>query len=210
MANSTDAALSRTPVRLRRQPRWLAAGVLAVTLGGLGTAYAVTSLVASDEVVRVTRTVHRGETLAASDLAVVSVSRSAGLSTVPASELSSLVGQVASTDLPGGSLIGPGTVGGPEVPPGMARVGLKLAPGRVPVAGLRPGASVLIVALQGPQESEEGVEEASVPATLAGEPVEQPDGSVAVDVMVAGQRAEAVARLAASDRVALVREGDAA
>ena len=66
---------------------------------------------------------------------------------------------------------------------------------------------MLIVALQGPQESEEGVEEASVPATLAGEPVEQPDGSVAVDVMVAGQRAEAVARLAASDRVALVREG---
>lgn len=209
MVAPPDTSSSRIQMRLKRQPRWLIAGVLAVATGGLGTAYAVTSLVASDEVVQVTRTVHRGETVSASDLAVVPVSRSAGLVTVPASELSAVVGQVASTDLPGGSLLVAGSVGAPEVPPGMARVGLKLGPGRLPAAGLRPGASVLVVALPEQQDGEQEVSEASIPASVAGEPVELPDGSMAVDVMVAGQRAEAVARLSASDRVALVRQGDA-
>ncbi len=208
MVTPPGTSSSRIQMRLRRQPRWLIAGVLAVAIGGLGTAYSLTSLTASDDVIQVTRTVHRGETVEASDLAVVSVSRAAGLDTVPASELSAVVGEVASTDLPGGTLLVADSVGAPEVPPGMARVGLKLGPGRLPAASLRPGASVLVVALP-QQDGERAVPEASIPASLAGEPVELPDGTMAVDVMVANQRAETVARLSALDRVVLVRQGDA-
>lgn len=210
MTSPTTATPSRAPMRLRRSPRWLIAGVLLVALGGLGTAYAVSSLASSQDVLAATRTVHRGEVIAASDLSVVSVSRSAGLSTVAAGEAPELVGQVAATDIPAGSLLVAGSVGAPEIPPGMSRVGLRLAPGRLPASGLHPGSPVLVVALPEQQASQPDSEpEVSVPATVAAEPVAQPDGSVVVDVLTPGEHAEAVARLSATDRVALVRQGDA-
>ncbi len=210
MTSPTASVPSRAQMRLKRHPRWLIAGVMVVTLGGLGTSFSINSLVASEDVLAVTRTIHRGQTVAASDLTVVSVNRSLGLSTVPAAQASSLIGQVAATDLPGGSLLVSESVGAPEIPSGMARVGLRLASGRLPASGLNPGSPVLVVALAEPQASETDAELLeSVPATIASEPATQPDGTVVVDVLAPNESAEAVARLSATDRLALVRQGDA-
>lgn len=94
------------------------------------------------------------------------------------------------------------------MPLGSSRVGLRLAPGRFPTTDLRPGTTVLVVALpaQGGAVAEELP--ASVPATLVGDAGTQPDGSTLFALAVPSASAELVARLAAADRVALVQTGN--
>lgn len=197
-------------VRLRRDPRWLLAGILAVTLGGLATAFLVTSASAADPVVRVNRTIYRGETIAPTDVSVVTVGRGLDVPTVPGARLAEVVGSAAITDLPRGSLLVADSYGPAGLPPGRARIGVRLEAGRLPSAGLVPGAPLLVVAL--PAAGATGVADdglpASVTATLATAPTQATDGSFVVDLTLASDRAEAVARLAATDRVAIVGVGE--
>lgn len=196
--------------RVRRDPRWLAGGLVAVALGGLASAYGFATVAASEPVIKVNRTVHRGEVLQASDLAVVQVGRSADLKGVPASQLDVVVGKAATTDLPGGTLLVAESVGAAEVPAGAARVGLRLVAGRYPSTPMLPGTKVLVVALPAKAAgvSPGAPAVASVPAVLVGTPSVQPDGSAVLDVNVPVNQAETIARLAASEQVVLVRQGD--
>lgn len=203
---SPDARRPR--LRLRRNPTWLLAGILAVCLGGLASAYLFVSVAATEQVVRANRTIHRGEVVAAADLSVVSVGAGAGVNTVAADDLDSLVGRMALVDIPGTSLVVPGTIGDGGLAAGEAKVGVRLEAGHFPT-GLLPGTPVLVVALPddglGSEEAATGLP-ASVPATLVGAPTAQPDGSVVVDLTVGEDRAEAVSRLAAAGRVVLVEQ----
>lgn len=207
MTTLSQGAPVRTRIRLRRNPRWLAAGVLLTVLGGLATAFGFLTVSASESVVVLNRTVHRGQAVAASDLGVVAVGRGAGLRTVPAANAAGLVGQRATTDLPAGSLLVEGSLGAPDLAAGEARVGVRLAAGRLPSTALLPGTPVLVVALADAAAGADGAAEvpASVPATVVEGPQAQPDGSLVLDLDLPADRAEAVARLAAADRVALVR-----
>lgn len=200
---------SRTRIRLRRDPRWLLAGILAVALGGLSTGFLFVSATSSQPVLRVNRTVYRGETIAAADLAVVEIGSGLDVRTVPGSRLDQVVGSAAVTDLAQGSLLVDGTFGSATLPAGQSRVGVRLEAGRLPSANLTPGTAVMVVALPAANPTG-GAAEAlppSVSATLATAPSPQPDGSWVVDLTLAADRAEAVARLAATDRVALVAMG---
>lgn len=199
----------RAHVRLRRSPRWLLAGIMAVCLGGLATAFLIASVAATEDVLRLNRTVHRGEIIAPADLGVVTIGRGAEVPAVSGDSLGAVVGQAALTDLPDGSLLVEGSFGASDLPPGSARVGLRLAPGRLPSATLPPGTPVLVVALPAANAIPGAAEQvpASVPGTLATAPVAQSDGSFVVDVTLVADRAESVARLAATERVALVRQG---
>lgn len=201
----------RPRVRLRRSPRWLLIGILAVVLGGLGTAFLFMSVSASDPVVRVNRTIHRGEEIRPNDVSVVTVGRGLDVKTVPGSQLNEVVGRAAITDLPGGSLLVADTYGAAAVPTGQSIVGLRLEAGRLPATGLTPGTPVLVVAL--PSNAATGADAAtealpaSVSAHLTTAPAQLPDGSWSVDIALAADRAEATSRLAAQGRVALVRLG---
>ncbi len=196
-------------VRLRRNPRWLLAGILAVCLGGLGSAFLFMSLAATQPVVKVNRTIYRGEVIQATDLSVVQIGRGEDLRVVSGARASELVGQAAVVDLPDGSLVVEGTTGRPEVPTAYTRVGLRLAPGRLPVTTLPSGSKVLIVALPAPAAAGKAEPlESSVGATTVGTPTLAADGSTLVDVTVPAGRAEAIARLAASDRIVLVRQAE--
>lgn len=197
----------RPRLRLRRNPTWLLAGVLAVCLGGLASAYLFMSAAATEQVVLANRTIYRGEVVAAADLSVVSVGGGAALDAVAADDLASLVGQVALVDLPGGSLVVPDAVGASGLAAGEARVGVRLEAGRYPT-GLLPGTAVLVVALaaDGLAADANAAIPASVPASLVGAPAAQPDGSVVVDLTLAVDQAEAVSRLAAAGRVTLVEQ----
>lgn len=199
----------RTRVRLRRNPRWLLTGILAVVLGGLATAFLFMSVSAADLVVRLNRTVHRGEVIAAADVSVVTVGRGLDVRTVPGSRLGEVVGSAAITDLPEGSLLVSGSYGESALLAGESRVGVRLESGRLPSTDLVPGTPVMVVALPAPNAGgvEGGDLPSSVRATLATRPTQQPDGSWVVDLTLAGERAEGVARLAAAGRVALVRVG---
>lgn len=198
----------RPRLRPRRNPVWLVAGLLAISLGGLASAFLFSSAAATDDVLVLTRTVHRGEVIDPSDLAVVAVGAGDGLATVPGERVSEVTGQAALTDLPRGSLLVHGSWGATGLREGVARVGLRLEAGHHP-ADLLPGSTVLVVALPdagvgaAPADPDAALP-ASVPATVVAAPVVQPDGAAVVDVTLPAEQAETVARLAAAGRVALV------
>lgn len=194
-------------VRVRRNPRWLALGVLLVALGGLASAFLYTTLADTRPAIKVTRTVYRGEQLKPADLSVISVTVATDLDVVPGDSLNDLLGQTAVVDIASGSVLVEGTVGQADLAPELSRVGLKLNPGRLPSTGMPPGTQVLVVAVPDSGGGAAPVP-VSVPATLTVAPIVQADGSAIVDVNVPTESAEQVARLAAADRIVLVRRGE--
>lgn len=206
-----EAVVSASPhahLRVRRDMRWLAAGVLAVALGGLGTWFLFTSAADSRPALKLTRTVFRGEALQASDLTVVPIGRAVDVAAVPGERLNAVVGQTVSADLVKGSLLVEGSVGAPELAAGLARVGLKLEAGRLPSTPMVPGAHVQVVVLP-PANGETASEPMpSMDATLSAAPATTPDGSYVVDLNVPVAQAEQVARFGALKQVALIRRSE--
>lgn len=205
---SADSPRTST-LRVRRNVRWLAAGIIAVVLGGLGTWALFTMAAGTHPAVKVTKTVYRGETITASDLTVVSVAQLSDVATVPGDQLNAVVGQTARTDLPGGGLLVAGSYGAPELAQGTGRVGVKVEAGRIPAVAMAPGAAVWVIALPASSSSANAATTlpASVQATVASAPRQSADGSTLIDLDVSLTSAEQVARLAAQGRIAIMQKG---
>lgn len=201
----TDTSLSpaTATIRPRRNLRWILVGVLAICLGALGSAVLYSSVADATSVLKVNRTVYRGEVIGPADLGPVSLGTHLGVETVPAELAAQLIGKTALVDLPGGSLITPGSVGEPEVRPGFSRLGLKLAPGQVPVSSLPAGTPVVLVPITANNDG--NAAGAAYRATVAVAPAPLPDGSTSVEVMVTDADSDAVARLAAAGRLVVVK-----
>lgn len=199
---------ARPRLRTRRSPLWLVIGILAVCLGGLASAWVHQSLTASDAVLRVNRTIHRGEVIAAQDLSVVRIGAGTDVRAVHDARVAEVVGRAASTDLPGGGLLVEGSWSEVAQPLGTSRVGLRLMPGRFPSTDLRPGSELLVVFVA---EQNVAAEQGSLPGSVSGvlvaAPASQSDGSFTFDLHVPSGQAELVARLAAAERVSLVQPG---
>lgn len=201
-------------LRARRSPRLIALGVLLVALGGLGAAYLFTLNTNQHSVVVMAENVRRGEVVETGDLAVVEVPADLGVATLPADQLTSLVGQQALTDLPRGAFPGASHVGDDPLPPGESLVGLRLPLGKLPATDIARGTAVRVVGLaptavnaQAAAQEAPAVEIA-VEATTASIPLLLDDGATyAVDVRVADESADLVARLSAADEVALIVVG---
>ncbi|HNV10641.1 MAG TPA: SAF domain-containing protein [Propionibacteriaceae bacterium] len=196
-------------LRARRNPRLVIAGVLCAALGGLGAAVVHAETSSSAQVLMAARDVSRGEVVQTSDLAVVTIGSAPGVNTVPASELSSLVGGEARVDLPSGSLVGDGAVGEPEVAKGTSQLGLRLAAGRLPVKVMPAGTRVTLVAVTGTRTgADDGVPSLRVTGQIVSSPVPLADGaSYVLDVAVPQASAQQVADLAAREQLVIVREG---
>ncbi len=94
------------PTLRRRRRRWVLALCAAlVAAGGLGTAFAFTSVNDTQEVLVVSNDIKRGETIEAGDLAVVRVSVDPALTPVPGSHKAELEGSRAAVDLWAGTLL---------------------------------------------------------------------------------------------------------
>lgn len=211
MADRAVAPASpRTHLRVRRNMRWLAAGVLAVALGGLGTGFVFTSIADTRPAIKLTRTIYRGQAIQASDLTVVPIGRSVDVAVVPGDRLNEIVGRNARTDLVSGSLLVDGSVGGPDLAAGQARVGLKVEVGRIPSTPMQPGTLVKVVAVPA-ANAVAGASPlpVSVEATLAATPTTAADGSIVIDLNVPLASAEQVARLGALKQVAIIRASEA-
>lgn len=201
-------------LRARRSPRLIALGILLVALGGLGAGYLYLQGAEQHAVLAMAADVRRGEVLESRDLTVVEVPGDLGISALPESELASLVGKEALTDLPRGSFPALGHVGEDPLPAGTSLVGLRLPLGKLPATDIALGTAVRVVGLTGAAGSAadaiEGVAEVevAVEARTASLPRLLDDGTTyAIDVRVADDSADLVARLSASDRVALVVVG---
>lgn len=200
------------PPRLpgRRNPRWIALGVIAICLGGL-LAYAVYARVSTEtRVLAVASTVYRGEVVDAADLTTVVLHGQPPGPTVGAADEASVLGKRAVFDLPAGSLVAPDSLADTTVPDaGRSVVGLRLATGRAPATLLVPSAPVRIVALPAPSTGTGG-KDSLVGKTYAGRVVGATPGadgtSTVVDVEVDAGQAPTIASLGAQDRIALVRD----
>lgn len=202
---ASPSGVPAQPLRPRRNPRWIAAGVLAICLGAVGSLLLYTQAATANTVVSMNATVMRGETVQADDLTPVTVGHLAGIAAIPSSRLADLVGKQALVDLARGSIVLEGTVGTSEHPSGQSQVGLKLALGRLPIAALPRGTPIRIISVT-TQDTATATPAVSVRGIVATAPVETGDGARVLDVWVLTANAEKVARLAAIDQIAIILE----
>ncbi|GGM20385.1 MULTISPECIES: SAF domain-containing protein [Micromonospora] len=134
-------------VRQRRmRPGLLGLAVLLIALGGLGAAFAVTSVRATGTYLAVARTVEVGRQIDADDLVSVQVAGGQGLDPVAADRLDEVVGMRAAVGLTPGTLLSMAQLtDDPLLGPGQQQIALGLTPSEVPAKQLHPGDKVLLV-----------------------------------------------------------------
>ena len=207
-AASDSAETTPPPPRLpaRRNPKWIALGVVALCLGGLLSYVIYARLANETAVVTVAESVYRGEVIDATDLTTITLQGNTIAQAVPAADLDAMVGKRAAVDLVAGSVLVASAVTDESIPAtGRAVVGLKLSAGRTPTSLLIPAAAVRLVALPDQNGSDDLTGD-----TFTARIIDQANGadgtSILVNVDVAADQAATIAQLAAQDRIALVRD----
>lgn len=195
------------PVRLRarRRPALLALGVALVVTGVLGGVWLVTAAGQRTSVLAVARPVPFGAVITVEDLRRAEVSVDATVATVPASDVDSVVGRVAATDLLQGQLLSAAAVTDAGPPsPGQVLVALAVPATRMPAGSLQAGDRVLVVETPAVDADAPTLPPAALPATVVrlGEP--DLNGVTVVDVTVAEPDGPALAARAATGRIAVV------
>lgn len=196
------------PTRSRRRPAVIAAGIALVIVGSLGAWYYATSARQTQAVFVTAVDIARGETIETSDLKTIDLDGRQPTDAIPVDRVDEVIGQVATVDLPEGSLLTPRTFDSTlAIGSGESLVGFTLTGAQMPSYPLSAGDTVRIV---------------DTPVAQGDPPVETPDsfaatvftvtrnadaGQWVVNVIVPkGQAADLAAR-AATGRVALVLDG---
>lgn len=213
-------APARTAVTTRRRPALILGGVVLLVIAGLLSMWLWTETSTQNTVLQVRRDITRGETITADDLAAVTVGSVQGVSTVSATNLSTLIGQKALVDLRQGSLLPEGAIGATLLPgPGKSLIGLRLEAGRIMTGEVAPGSKLRLVVTAPPagQAATIETEVKSFPAVMIaaadraagmnGVPVD-PAAVVLITVEVDHDQAELIAPLAAEGRLVVVKDSD--
>lgn len=206
MGGGRAEAVAGAP-RLRRRPLLVVLAAALVVMGALLGVWVWSMTSSGVDVVVVRTAVDRGAVIAASDLASVRVTVDPSVHTVPASELQSLVGKRAASDLAAGTLVGPDEVVETVVPgAGESLVGVAIAPGMMPAEPLRRGDAIRLV--QTPGQSGEVVGQ---PQTISARVVAVTPGDTqtVVDVIVSSDRAAELAARSATGKVSIVLDSRA-
>jgi SAF domain len=177
-------------------------------LGGWIFAALYLSAGARVEVLVAGRDIKPYETITSDDLRVQRVAADPGVATIDGGALDDMVDRVAATGIPEGALLAPDQFFAEDerlVSDAEGVVGVKLAPGRAPDAGLETGVDLLVV-LQ-PAQGIDGVA-SQVPGWLLelGE-VDEQTGEREASVVVPRANAIDVGNAAADGRVALIVVG---
>jgi hypothetical protein len=207
---STPVDVPVAPPRVVRQrrvrPGLLGLAVLLIALGGLGSAFAVTSVRATGSYLAVARAVEVGSVVRADDLVSVQVAGGQGLEPVPASRIADVIGLRAAVSLAPNSLLTMAQLtDDPLLGPGQQQLALGLRAAQVPAPKLRPGDQVLLVSTpsnDGGGGSSSGATRFTATVTDA----VSTDGrdEVVVYLALAVRDVPAVVALAAQDRIAVV------
>ncbi|CCH22347.1 SAF domain-containing protein [Micromonospora lupini] len=193
-------------VRQRRvRPGLLGLAVLLIALGGLGAAFAVTSVRATGSYLAVARPVEVGREVSAADLITVQVAGGQGLHPVPAGRLDEVVGKRAAVALVPGTLLTLGQVtDDPMLGPGQQQIALGLKTAQVPARELHPGDKVLLVST--PDENATGAAAGAgtrFAATVI-DMVSPTDDEKVLYLALLVRDVPAVVALAAQERIAVV------
>ncbi|MEV4117636.1 SAF domain-containing protein [Micromonospora sp. NPDC049645] len=204
---SVDAPINPPKVvRQRRvRPGLLGLAVLLIALGGLGAAFAVTSVRATGSYLAVARPVEVGREISAADLITVQVAGGQGLRPVPAGRLDEVVGKRAAVALVPGTLLTLGQVtDDPLLGPGQQQIALGLKTAQVPARELHPGDKVLLVST--PDDNADGGAAAAgtrFSATVI-DTVSPANDSKVLYLALLTRDVPAVVALAAQERLAVV------
>lgn len=201
-----------TTVKPRRRPVFVAAGIAIVVVGALLIAQLIHAGQTENRVLEVRSDVGRGEVIRDTDLVAVTVGQVGNVSTVPADQLNALVGKRAAVDLRSGSLLSAGAIGAADtVPaPGKSLVGLKLAPGQVPIGDLTAGAKLRLIQTSALNGSATATDAANTngqswDATMAAS-TKGTDQVTLVNVEVKSGEAARIAQLTSQGRIAVVKD----
>ncbi|MFV2083821.1 SAF domain-containing protein [Micromonospora sp. LOL_021] len=195
-----------TPPKIVRQrrvrPGLLGLAVLLIALGGLGSAFAVTSVRATGSYLAVARDVSVGTVLSADDLVTVQVAGGQAIKPVPASQLDQVVGLRAAVALVPGSLLTPAQLTNePMIGPDQQQIAVGLRADQVPARQLNPGDKLILVGTPTRNASENAV--TRFDATVIDVAADDRSGVIAY-LALAARDVPAVVVLAAEDRIAVV------
>jgi len=153
-----------------------------------------------------------GQVVTADDVTTVKVAAEAGVATVPASQISTVVGQVAAVPLVAGTLLSAAQFAGAVWPgSGEAVIAVPVKPGRLP-SGLPAGARVTVLVVPtgtpggagGGQGGQPQVEKATA-TVVSAEPATDQSGTTVVTLVLSAADATRIASTGGD--VALVRLG---
>ncbi|MFV2008345.1 MULTISPECIES: SAF domain-containing protein [unclassified Micromonospora] len=195
-----------TPPKIVRQrrvrPGLLGLAVLLIALGGLGSAFALTSVRSTGSYLAVARDVSVGTVLSADDLVTVQVAGGQAIKPVPASQLDQVVGLRAAVALVPGSLLTPAQLTNePMIGPDQQQIAIGLRADQVPARQLNPGDKLILVGTPTRNASENAV--TRFDATVIDVAADDRSGVIAY-LALASRDVPAVVVLAAEDRIAVV------
>ena len=186
-------------LRGRRSSRLLLLGVTLAVIGALFGAFAYRGAVAREGVVATARPLQFGVLIQLSDLREVRLPPDTGLVTVPWSEVDTVVGLHADTDLMSGQTLPRDAVTAQVSPvPGEAVVGLSVEAGHAPSTSLEVRDEVLVITGDGSPPRRASV-------VRAGDP--DVSGRRSIDVLVPQADSEQLALAVINGRVAVVLVG---
>lgn len=208
-AEETDS-VQRVEPKLRRRRTHTLAAVALLIVAGLAAVFIVQQLQTQNRVVQVRADIPRGAVIKPTDLAEVTVGSIQGVSTVPADQLTTLLGQRATIDLSKGSLLPAGGVGAVAIPaPKTTLVGIRLDQGRMVIGDVAIGSKLRLI-VTAPQGGDPAFRDKNsgrqFPALLIASSPALDGAATLVNVQVAQSQASLIAQLAATGRIAIVQD----
>ena len=191
--------------RRRARISEIAVGVVVVAVCGLGVVLWHSSTTDTEATLVLGRAVRAGEELRADALRVEQLHIGAVVGHVASIDSASVVGKVATADLPAGTLVSAGLfVGRPPVPAGVTVVAAALVPGQFATFQLRPGQPVAAIRTGGPGAAETDAGEVLAAATVFEiRTLDDTTGTWIVSLLVPEASAPAVASAAAAKTLSL-------
>jgi len=193
------------PVRTRRSWVYAAGAAALIIVGGVASVFIYSTSLHTQQVFVIAKSIDRGDTITKDDLTTIDVAAGQRTDGVAAADSSSLIGKVATVDLPKGSLLTRSAVASAlPVPDGQALVGLSLKPAQLPSQQLVAGDRIEIV----PIAATDGAaaarsNSAPVQGTVSASRTSQASGTTVVDVYINARNAADVTSRAAAGQVAV-------
>lgn len=193
------------PLRGRRRPMLITLGVLLMLVGGLGAWWWASTQSDAVEVLIVSQPVPRGEAITAEDLSTINITESQTPAAIPVGSSGDVIGQIAASDLPVGTLITPDLYADTvTIEDGQSLVGLSLTPAQVPATPLVAGDTVRIVTTPIAQGEIPSEAPATISATVYATSTDATTGAHLVTVTLESTKAADLAAWAATQRIALI------
>ncbi|MHB1010060.1 MAG: SAF domain-containing protein [Propionibacteriaceae bacterium] len=204
-AKTSDSSAVLGPVRTKRRPVLIMASLAALLLAALGGVWLWTSATSSVDVVVARSTVSRGAVITAGDVTTARVSLESTVASIPADQMSTVVGKRAALDIAAGAPVAPADVASVVVPArGETVVGLSLVNGMLPAIALQAGDRVRVVQTPGAQGQVGDTPPVTISATVVAATRSSDGQSTLVDLLVSADAAPDLAARAATGKVAVV------